>query len=473
MNKSYFGITESLSMQLNKAKSIVAYGVVGSVVSSKKFNDIDILALCTNTKKASEEISNILSNYQLSHVDDAIKINGFCDREISVALYNIKEVEEFVDRFILGQRIIPEHRSWSIGYWLPEGFIMDLSRIQILNDDSGYLEVLKNRVQSYSPYARKRILSDCLEEMKLKEYKMNESIDIEKSIIENDIKLCKIRSSFAIKSNYLKSFKNLNELSIKSAQVDKESISKELDWSNDFYLGTWQYSNDFKKLTDEEIIDILKFAKDKGIRKFDTAFVYGKGHVEELLGKVLSDEDMVVTKIPAKIKPEGKNSGNIENYYSAEYIFKCFNVSSHRLHQSQIETVLLHNWIPSWKDTPVLKWLNVLKQEGRVKKVGISLPNGYDEILPEEVLKQIDVIEAPYNTNNRWIEKSLDFYKSYGKEIILRSLFQQGKSLREGSLSHPSLIIQKVKNLGTSLTIGMTTKSQINENIKVLKGVEK
>ena len=472
MKKSFLDDIKILSSYLDKAKNIIAYGVVGSAISSNNYNDIDILALCVDAKQANQEISNIFSGYKLVHIDDAVKIKELFKHEISVALYNMREVEEFVNKFVTGQRIVPEHRSWTVGYWLPDGFAMDLSQIQILKDTNKCLTTLKNKVYSYSPYARRRILSDCLEEIKLKKCKIDKSSGLERSIAESDIKLCQIRSQFALASKYLKNFKNLNELSEKASQIHEHDILTELSWSNDFYLGTWQYSNDFKKLTDEEIIDLLKFAKNKGIRKFDTAFVYGKGHVEELLGTVLSESDVVVTKIPAKIKPKIGCSEHIKEYYSPEYIKECFNVSSRRLRRSQIDTVLLHNWVPSWKDSSVLKWLNVLKKNGQVKNTGISLPNCYDEILPLEVLNQIDVIELPYNADNQWVLKSLDLYKSYGKEIILRSLFQQGKSLRAGlSLCCPSSIIKNAKKLGTSLTIGMTTKSQIEENIKSLKGI--
>ena len=106
-----------------------------------------------------------------------------------------------------------------------------------------------------------------------------------------------------------------------------------------------------------------------------------------------------------------------------------------------------------------------------VKRVGISLPNNYNRRLSEKVVSKIDVIEAPFNEDNRWIESDIEYYKKYNLEIILRSIFMQGKLLKEDK-SNYFKIINEVNKLRTSVVIGMTTEVQILENVKKFNGVK-
>ena len=111
--------------------------------------------------------------------------------------------------------------------------------------------------------------------------------------------------------------------------------------------------------------------------------------------------------------------------------------------------------------------LQKIKNSGLVDKIGISLPNMFNNELSDQVLKVIDVIESPYNSENNWILNSIDRYKKYGIEIILRSLFEQGKLQDKTKYNH---ILKNAVKKGTSLVVGMTTNDQIDNNIKTIKG---
>ena len=99
-----------------------------------------------------------------------------------------------------------------------------------------------------------------------------------------------------------------------------------------------------------------------------------------------------------------------------------------------MDILLIHNWHDSWNQNPeVIEWLLELKEKQLVKRIGISLPNNYQKRLNDNILYDIDVIEAPYNIENKWIEKDIEYYKKHNIEIILRSLFLQGKMLGEAN----------------------------------------
>lgn len=243
-----------------------------------------------------------------------------------------------------------------------------------------------------------------------------------------------------------------------------------MEWFNRLYFGTWQLGGQFKNLSSAYIESLLLFAISSGIRRFDTAAVYGGGKVEEMLGAYLPRDAIILTKIPATSKPNLKAPEPIQRFYSQDSIHRSVYGSLERLRRSSIDTVLLHNWLPTWsKDAEtILECLNGLKDEGIVKRVGISLPDNFSYPVAETVLPYVDVIEAPFSIEQDWILKQLPQLLGLKKEILLRSLFKQGKLLTN---SHSAKVIaQNALTLGTSVVIGMTMKKQITQNISYLKG---
>jgi len=242
-----------------------------------------------------------------------------------------------------------------------------------------------------------------------------------------------------------------------------------MEWSDRLYFGTWQLGGQFKNLSPTYIESLLLFAISSGIRCFDTAAVYGGGRVEEMLGACLPKDAVIVTKIPAASKPDLKAPEPIQKFYSRDGIRRSVNESLERLRRSSVDVALLHNWLPTWSEDAVviLECLNELKGQGVIQRVGISLPDNFSYPISDAVLSHIDVIEAPFNSEQRWALTQLPTLIELKKKVILRSLFGQGKLLAERSAWS---LIQDALKLGTSVVIGMTTEEQITQNINCLKG---
>lgn len=243
-----------------------------------------------------------------------------------------------------------------------------------------------------------------------------------------------------------------------------------MEWSERLYFGTWQLGGQFKNLSSAYIESLLLFAISSGIRRFDTAAIYGGGTVEEMLGSCLPEDAVIVTKIPATSKPNLEAPEPIQRFYSRDVIHRSVCGSLERLRRSSIDTVLLHNWLPMWSSEAVviLEHLNELKDQGVVKRVGISLPDNFSCPVAETVLPYIDVIEAPFNTEQVWVLQQLPYLLDLKKEVLLRSLFKQGKSLTDPHSA--GTIAQDTLALGSSVVIGMTTEEQVTRNINYLKG---
>jgi len=243
-----------------------------------------------------------------------------------------------------------------------------------------------------------------------------------------------------------------------------------MEWFNRLYFGTWQLGGQFKQLSLAQIEMLLSFALQSGIRRFDTAAAYGKGKVEEILGTCLPPEAVVVTKIPAASKPALGSPALIRDFYTPTLIRRSVEKSLKRLRRDSVNAVLLHNWHPAWSSDAVeiMAALDDLKKGGLVSRVGISLPNGFNTRIDDAVLPYLDVIEAPFNPQERWVLDQLPDLLGLRKEVLLRSLLRQGKLLKEGYTAKE--ILRETLSLNTSVVIGMTTEEQITENISHLKG---
>ncbi|TRZ52736.1 hypothetical protein D4R99_02220 [bacterium] len=106
------------------------------------------------------------------------------------------------------------------------------------------------------------------------------------------------------------------------------------------YLGTWQFSGQFKVLSETQIAEILAFSIESGIRRFDTAPVYGDGMVESILGRFLPKESIILTKIPAIQKPTIECGIRPETYYPKDWIYRSIETSLKRLKRNTMDTLL-------------------------------------------------------------------------------------------------------------------------------------
>ena len=237
---------------------------------------------------------------------------------------------------------------------------------------------------------------------------------------------------------------------------------------NNLFFGTWELDGILKPVSDKKARDLLLYAKSHNINKFDTALAYGAGKVERILSEVINDDDIILTKVPAITKPT-IDECFVDDYYPAGYVKKMVNTSMKNLSRDFIDIVLLHNLSRNWDgNVNCIKELLELKDAKKIRYIGISLPNNFNLRLSEDIIRNIDYIEAPLNKDNRWILNDIDFYHNKGLKIVLRSLFLQGEVLKNGEFSVDEILLNVIK-YNTFITVGMTDFSQIDENVKILE----
>src|SRR5579862_6364556 len=104
--------------------------------------------------------------------------------------------------------------------------------------------------------------------------------------------------------------------------------------------------------SDKESLAALHRAIGHGVNLIDTALVYGNGHSEELVGRVITQEEKPVylaTKVPPKNMtwPAAPGIG-IEDVFPRDYIVRCAEESLRNLRLDRIDLLQLHVWNPEW-----------------------------------------------------------------------------------------------------------------------------
>lgn len=138
-------------------------------------------------------------------------------------------------------------------------------------------------------------------------------------------------------------------------------------------MGAWSGSDDGSSLR------ALDAAVDSGCNFFDTAWAYGEGHSERLLGELIARHPqrrlIAATKIPPKNGQwPSRAEMLIEDVFPADYIREQTEASLANLGTNAIDLLQFHVWEDAWAAEP--EWQKVtsaLTDEGLVREWGISV----------------------------------------------------------------------------------------------------
>jgi aryl-alcohol dehydrogenase-like predicted oxidoreductase len=137
---------------------------------------------------------------------------------------------------------------------------------------------------------------------------------------------------------------------------------------------------------DKESLDALQRAVDLGCNFFDTAWAYGEGHSEELLGKILRanksktnvggpDKKLyAATKIPPKNRRwPARPEYSLDDSYPPDYILEYVDKSLKNIGTDTLDLIQFHTWEDVWLDDERLaRAIEKLRGSGKVRAVGIS-----------------------------------------------------------------------------------------------------
>ena len=202
-------------------------------------------------------------------------------------------------------------------------------------------------------------------------------------------------------------------------------------------LGAWAWGNDGTfggKLTAGDLRPVFDAGMRAGLNLWDTAYAYGMGTSEKVLGTFLKDYSRNSYLISDKFTPQCADP-DAENAVTALY-----ETSAKLLGIDEMDLYWIHNPVgaPEWT-----RKLIPLAKSGRIGRIGLSNHNLAEiqeaaEILEAEGL-HISAIQNHYSLLNRSSETSgiLDYCKAHGITFFAYMVLEQGALSGKYDTQHP------------------------------------
>ena len=193
-------------------------------------------------------------------------------------------------------------------------------------------------------------------------------------------------------------------------------------------MGGWTGSDD------KESIASLQRSIDLGCNFFDTAYAYGDGRSESLLGEVIranpTKKLYAATKVPPKNRqwPATKEM-TLDECYPPDHIEEFVHKSLENAGLESFDLLQLHTWNDSWADDD--DWsskLDDLKKQGLIGACGISI-NRWEPWNGVKAVRsgKIDAVQVIYNIFDQNPEDDLfPACEEMGVAVIARVPFDEG-----------------------------------------------
>jgi len=163
-------------------------------------------------------------------------------------------------------------------------------------------------------------------------------------------------------------------------------------------MGGWSGSDD------AESLQSLQRSVELGCNFFDTAWAYGEGHSEQLLGKLLRQNPgetlYTATKIPPKnLEWPSRREFTLEECYPPDHIQAYVHRSLKNVGVEYFDLIQFHTWEDSWlEDDRWVKKMDELRRQGKIRAVGISI-NRWEPWNGVQAVRSglIDAVQVIYN----------------------------------------------------------------------------
>ena len=185
---------------------------------------------------------------------------------------------------------------------------------------------------------------------------------------------------------------------------------------------------------DAESLASLERSIDLGCNFFDTAWAYGDGHSEQLLGKAVRANSgkklYIATKVPPKNRRwPSKRDFSLDVSYPPEYVFEYVDKSLKNIGVDSLDLIQYHTWEDKWLDDDrTVRTFEKLRESGKVQAVGISMNrwepwNGIRAVQSG----RIDAVQVIYNIFDQNPEDELfPSCRTHEVGIIARVPFDEG-----------------------------------------------
>lgn len=164
--------------------------------------------------------------------------------------------------------------------------------------------------------------------------------------------------------------------------------------------------NLYPNLDEDANKKVLKSALDKGINFIDTAFYYGLGRSEELIGEVVKEinnrEKLIIATKAAQKEVEGEYV--LDN--SPAFLKKAVEDALERLQTTYLDLFYIHFPDENTPKDEAVAALKELKNQGKIKAIGVS-NFSLDQLKEANKNGGVDVFQGHYNLLHREAEEEL------------------------------------------------------------------
>ncbi len=172
---------------------------------------------------------------------------------------------------------------------------------------------------------------------------------------------------------------------------------------SDVAYGLWGMSG-WTGSDNTESLASLQLSVDQGCNFFDTAWAYGDGKSDGLLGEILNRNSKKRLYAASKIPPGNLQWPALPKYkysdvFSSKHVFEHADLIRKKLRVDSIDLLQFHVWDDSWTDNPDFRsTIEKLKHDGWIRHFGLSL-NRWE---PENGIKAlrsglVDAVQVIYN----------------------------------------------------------------------------
>ncbi len=172
---------------------------------------------------------------------------------------------------------------------------------------------------------------------------------------------------------------------------------------SDIAHGLWGMSG-WSGSDDQESLAAMQLAVDLGCNFFDTAWAYGEGKSDGLLGEIMSRNSKKRLYAASKIPPGNERWPALPEYkfsdvFSPQHVFKYADLIRKKLRVDTIDLLQFHVWDDTWTSEPEFRsTVEKLKRDKTIRFFGLSI----NRWQPENGIKAlhtglVDTVQVIYN----------------------------------------------------------------------------
>lgn len=185
-------------------------------------------------------------------------------------------------------------------------------------------------------------------------------------------------------------------------------IGKSQVYASDLGLGTNAVGghNLYPNLSDETGKEVVRTALRNGIALLDTAFSYGRGHSEELIGEVLQEEEFDRARVIVATKAAHDASQDYKFNNQPEFLKNAVEEALKRLQLDYLDIFYIHFPDETTDKRAAVAALHELKEAGKIRAIGVS---NFSLAQLKEANQDgyVDIVEERYSLIHREHEKEL------------------------------------------------------------------